>query len=172
MRASPRLLPLYSLARVTDWRRRPVEEAMPSVMKSESNGKIAVLLTNIADGFGRLVSEHIALARMELKEDAAALAKALRLTVTFFALVLIGYVFLCSALVAVLAAESMSLAAALAIVGGGNLLLGAVGASLALRRFAKRPVMRETFEQLDRSAASLSPGASTDGLEVADDKRV
>jgi len=74
--------------------------------------------------------------------------------------------------VAVLAAESMSLAAALAIVGGGNLLLGAVGASLALRRFAKRPVMRETFEQLDRSAASLSPGASTDGLEVADDKRV
>ena len=172
MRGSPRLLPLYSLARVTHWRRRPVEEAMPSVTKSESNGKIAVLLTNIADGLGRLVSEHIALARLDLKEDAAALAKALRLTVTFFALVLIGYVFLCSALVAVLAAESMSLAAALAIVGGGNLLLGAVGASLALRRFAKRPVMRETFEQLDRSAASLSPGASTDGLEVADDKRV
>ena len=172
MRASPRLLPLYSLARVTDWRRRPVEEAMPSVTKSESNGKIAVLLTNIADGLGRLVSEHIALARMELKEDAAALAKALRLTVTFFALVLIGYVFLCSALVAVLAAESMSLAAALAIVGGGNLLLGAIGASLTLRRFATRRVMRETFDQLDRSAAVLSPGASTDGLEVADDKRV
>src|SRR5215470_14968437 len=107
---------------------------MTSVTKAESNGKNAVLLTNIADGLGRLVSEHIALAKLELSEDATALAKALGVTAAFLALVLVGYVFLCAALVAVLAAESMSLAAALAIVGGGNLLLGAIGASLRLRR--------------------------------------
>jgi len=145
---------------------------MPSVTKSESNGKIAVLLTNIADGLGRLVGEHIALAKLELSEDAAVLAKALGVTAAFLALVLVGYVFLCAALVAVLSAQSMPLAAALAIVGGGNLLLGAIGASLGLRRFATRPVMRETVDELERSAAVLSPGASTDGLEVADDKRV
>lgn len=145
---------------------------MPAVTKSESNGKIAVLLTNIADGLGRLVGEHIALAKLELSEDAAVLAKALGVTAAFLALVLVGYVFLCAALVAVLSAQSMPLAAALAIVGGGNLLLGAIGASLGLRRFATRPVMRETVDELERSAAVLSPGASTDGLEVADDKRV
>jgi uncharacterized membrane protein YqjE len=145
---------------------------MSRVTKSESDGKIAVLLSNIADGLGRLVSEHIALAKLELSEDAAALAKTLGLAAVFLALVLIGYVFLCAALVAVLTAGSMPPAAALALVGGANLVLGAIGAYLGFRSFASRPVMRETLDQLDRSAAVLSPGASTDGMEVADEKRL
>ncbi len=144
---------------------------MPRVTKSESDGKIAALLTNMADGLGRLVSEHIALAKIELTEDASALARALGQTLAFLALVLIGYAFLCAAVVAVFASRWMSLAAALTIVGGANLILGAIGAYRAFRKFAARPVMRETLDQLDRSAAVLSPGASTNGLEVTDDKR-
>jgi uncharacterized membrane protein YqjE len=139
--------------------------------KQESDGRIAVLLTNMADGLGRLVSEHIALAKIELTEDARALARSLGQTVAFLLVILIGYAFLCASLVAFLVTQGMSAAAALLSVGGGNLLFGAIGAYLGLRRMSARPVMRETLEQLDRSAAALSPGASANGSEVTHDKR-
>jgi uncharacterized membrane protein YqjE len=144
-------------------------------MKPNSDGKIAALLTNIADGLGHLITEHIALAKIELTGDAMALARSLGQTVAFLSLVLVGYGFLSAALVAFLAPDRMSYAAALLIVGGGNLIVGAIGAYSGLRRMSARPVMRETLQQLDRSAAALSAGVGAgvgaNGFEVTHDKR-
>ena len=148
---------------------------MPLAMKPNSDGKIAALLTNIADGLGHLITEHIALAKIELTGDAMALARSLGQTVAFLSLVLVGYAFLSAALVAFLAPDRMSYAAALVIVGGGNLIVGAIGAYSGLRRMSARPVMRETLQQLDRSAAALSAGVGAgvgaNGFEVTHDKR-
>ncbi len=145
---------------------------MAGAMKQESDGKIAALLTNIADGLGHLVSEHIALARIELTEDATALARSLGQALAFLSLVLVGYGFLCTALVAFLAPAWTSLPVALLIVGGANLIVGAIGAYGGLRRIAARRVMHETMEQLDRSKSVLEAVASSNAPEVVDGKRL
>jgi uncharacterized membrane protein YqjE len=144
---------------------------MPLAMKPNSDGKIATLLTSIADGLGHLITEHIALAKIEITGDATALARSLGQAAAFLVLVLIGYGFLSAALVAFLAPERMSYFAALLIVGGGNLTVGAIGAYLGLRRVSARPVMRESLQELDRSAAVLSAGIGANGFEVTHDKR-
>ncbi len=146
---------------------------MALARKPDRDGRIAVLLTNVADGLGRLVSEHIALAKAELTNDAAALGRSLAQAVAFLSLVLVGYAFLCAALVAYLSAHWMSAPAALFLVGAANVIIGAIGAYLGLRRMSARRVMGETLEQLDRSAAVLLPVAHVDGSAgVADDERL
>jgi uncharacterized membrane protein YqjE len=140
-------------------------------MKPNSDGKIATLLTNIADGLGHLITEHIALAKIEITGDATALARSLVQAAAFLALVLIGYGFLSAALVTFLAPERMSYSAGLLIVGGGNLIVGAIGAYLGLRKISARPMMRESIRELDRSAAALSAGVGANGFEVTHDKR-
>src|SRR5260370_2749585 len=95
---------------------------MPLAMKPNSDGKIATLLTNIADGLGHLITEHIALAKIEITRDATALARSLVQAAAFLALVLIGYGFLSAALGTFLAPERMSYSPALLIVRGGNLI--------------------------------------------------
>jgi len=144
---------------------------MPLATRPNSDGKIATLLTNIADGLGRLITEHIALAKIEITGDATALARSLGQAVGFLALALIGYGFLCAALVAFLAPERMSYFTALLIVGGANLIVGAIGAYRGLRKVSARPVMRESLQELDRSAAALSAGIGANGFEVKHDKR-
>jgi uncharacterized membrane protein YqjE len=144
---------------------------MPLAMKPNSDGKIAALLTNIADGLGHLITEHIALAKIEITGDATALARSLVQAAAFLALVLIGYGFLSAALVTFLAPERMSYSAALLIVGGGNLIVGAIGAYRGLRKMSARPMMRESIRELDRSAAALSAGIGSNGLEVTHDQR-
>lgn len=145
---------------------------MPLVRNSDSNGRISTLLSDVADGLGRLVTQHIALARAELRDELGALSKSIARAAAFLCLVLVGYGFLCAALVAYLAAQGMSTAAALLLVGAANLVIGAAGAYPPLRRISARRLMNQTLDQLDRSAAALLPVGSGEQAKVADDQRL
>ena len=46
-----------------------------------------------------------------------------------------------------------------------------IGAYRGLRKMSARPMMRESIRELDRSAAALSAGIGSNGLEVTHDKR-
>jgi len=139
---------------------------------SDRNGGISALLTDVADGVGRLVSEHIALARAELTQELDTLGKSFGRMAACVSMLLVGYAFLCAAVVAYLASQGMSAAAALLLVGVANLVVGAVGVYLLLRRISKRPVLEESLEEFDRSAAELLAGGSGQKAQVADDERL
>ena len=139
---------------------------------SDRHGRISTLLTNVADGVGRLVSEHIALARAELTTELDTWGKSLGRVVVSLSLLLVGYAFLCAALVAYLASQGMSTAAALLVVGAANLVVGAVGVYLPLRRISQQRLLRDSLEELDRSAAQLLAGGSGEKVQVADDERL
>lgn len=139
---------------------------------SDRNGRISTLLTDVADGVGRLVSEHIALARAELTQELDTWGKSLGRVAASLSLLFVGYAFLCAALVAYLASQGMSTAAALLLVGAANLVVGAVGAYPPLRRISQRRLLRDSLEQLDRSAAQLLGGTSGEKARVADDERL
>lgn len=138
---------------------------------SERNGRISALLTDVADGVGRLVGEHLALARAELGRELGGLSKSAARVVAFGSLALVGYGFLCAALVAYFASLGMSWALALLLVGAANVVIGASGAYPALRRISARPLLHAALDELDRSAAALLPAAA-EKVQVPNDKRV
>jgi len=139
---------------------------------SDRNGGISARWTDVADGVGRLVSEHISLARAELTQQLDTLGKSVGRMAACLSMLLVGYAFLCAALVAYLASQGMSAAAALLLVGVANLIVGAVGSYLLLRRISKRPVLQDSLEEFDRSAAKLLAGGSGQKARVADDERL
>jgi uncharacterized membrane protein YqjE len=120
----------------------------------DRDGKLANLLGNIVDGFGRLVTEHIALAKLELAKDANGLARELGKLALLLPLIAVGYAFICAALVALLV-PTLSVAAALALVGAANLVSGSAGAYVAWKRLKRPPVMENTLDELGRSVSVL-----------------
>jgi uncharacterized membrane protein YqjE len=120
----------------------------------ERNGRVPVLLGNIVDGFGRLVSEHVALAKLELAKDATGLARQLGKLAIVLPFIAVGYAFICAAVVAVLV-PWMSLPAALALIGALNLGIGSATAYGAWKQLKRPPMMEDTLEELARSASVL-----------------
>lgn len=116
---------------------------------------ISAQLGNLADGFSRLVAQHLALARLELAEDVKVLGKNAAMVAAFIPFVLIGYVFLCVG-IAAWVAQSLGWAAGFAIVGGVHLVLGGVGIALAVSRLKGRAVLDDSMEEIQRSASVLS----------------
>jgi uncharacterized membrane protein YqjE len=121
---------------------------------------IAAIVGRMADSFSRLVSQHITLARLELAEDAKAMARDVASIIVFVPFLLVGWVFLCAAL-AVALAQAIGYGWALAVVGGVHMVGGGLGIWMALSRLKNRPVMNDTGEELSRSMAVLtaSPAA-------------
>jgi len=151
---------------------RSKRKKMRLARNSHRNGRISALLTNVADGVGRLVSEHIALAKAELTQELDTWGKSLGRVAASLSLLLVGYAFLCAALVVYLASKGMSTAAALLLVGAANLVVGAVGVYPPLRRISQQRLLRDSLEELDRSAAQLLAGGSGEKAQVADDERI
>ena len=135
-------------------------------MGTESSDRgITALVGRMADGFSRLVTQHIALARLELAEDARQVGAGLARIATFVPFLLTGYALVCAAL-AVLLSRWLGLAGALAAVGIANLVGGGLGVAAALRRMRTVRVMHTTQEELNRSAEALTAparGASEHG---------
>jgi uncharacterized membrane protein YqjE len=119
---------------------------------------ITALVGRMADGFSRLVTQHVALARLELSEDARQMGAGLGRIAAFVPFVLTGYALVCAAL-AVLLARWVGLPGALALVGLANLVGGGLGLARALRHMKSVKVMHGTQEELNRSAAALSAPA-------------
>ncbi len=116
---------------------------------------LAALVGRMTDGFSRLVTQHLALARMELMDDARAVGSDVARIAAFVPFVLVGYAFLCAALSAFLA-RWLGWDGALAVVGAVNLVGGGLGISRAAARLKARRVMDGTTEELNRSVEVLA----------------
>ncbi|MBN1209317.1 MAG: phage holin family protein [Myxococcaceae bacterium] len=119
---------------------------------------IPALVGRMADGFSRLVSQHITLARMELAEDAKAMAMDAARVVAFVPFLLVGYLFLCGA-IAVALAQAIGYGWALGAVSFANLAGGGFGIWRAVSRLKSRQVMDDSAQELSRSMAVLTTGS-------------
>lgn len=122
---------------------------------------LSAQLGRIADGLARLMSQHFALARLELADDARRMGRGVAGIALFIPFILLGYGFLCAAVVALLV-DRLGLPGALALVGGGNALLGTLGLWVGVRVLKGRAVMDDTVDELRRSA-ELLPGSHQEG---------
>ena len=125
-------------------------------MGSEQTDRgVAALVGRMADGFSKLVTQHLQLARLEIAEDAKAIGVDVASIAVFVPFLLVGYAFVCGALAAVLATW-LGWAGALALVGGLNLGGGVFGILRAVKRMKSRQMMDDTASELTRSMAALT----------------
>ncbi len=108
----------------------------------------------LVDSFSDLMSHHIKLARVELKEDATGLLKQVGKIAAFVPLLLVGYSLLCVAL-ALFLRRFMGADAAFLLVAVGNIAAGAIGILLAARALKDRRVMDDTRAELQSTAIAL-----------------
>jgi hypothetical protein len=113
-------------------------------------------LAEVADGLGRLLSEHALLAKAELARDARVYGVQLGKVAVFAPLAVVGYALVCGA-AALALARWMGLVGALALVGGVNLVVGAVGLALVARRLEQQEPLQQTLREVQRSATVLAP---------------
>lgn len=129
---------------------------MPPYPEGLDKGGIAASLSKMADGFARLVTQHIALLKIELDQDARAVGGELGRVAVFVPFVLTGYLLLCGAL-AMLLARWLGVAGGLAAVGLANAVGGAIGIQRALRRLKSRQYnLGGALDEFSRSAQALS----------------
>jgi predicted membrane-bound spermidine synthase len=138
-----------------------------NVGSEQTDRGISALVGRMADGFSRLVSQHLTLARMEMAEDAKAMGKDVARIAAFVPFVLVGYLFVCGALAAVLV-PWLGVPGALVTVGLLNLIAGAIGVHRAVSRLQGRQVMDDSAQELSRSVAALGgPGTKDTGASPA-----
>ena len=135
-------------------------------MGSEQTDRgISALVGRMADGFSRLVTQHLQLARLELAEDIKATGLDVAMIAAFVPFILVGYAFVCGALAALLSTW-LGWAGALGAVGLVNLAGGAGGALWAVKRLQTRRVMDDSSHELSRSMAALTHSATGNGVNT------
>lgn len=117
------------------------------------------LVTKLADGLGKLVTDHITLAKLELSEDARAVGGEVARIAVFVPFVLVGYGLVCAA-IALALAPFIGYALAFAAVGLLNVIGGGVGLVSAARRLKARSMLDETFSEVSQTTAVLAQSAS------------
>lgn len=128
-------------------------------------GGVAQAFGRITEGISRLVSEHLALARVELREDARALGTQVAKIAVFVPAVLVGYGLLCVA-VALALRPWLGDVGAFAAMGGLNFVGGAIGAYAAVNKLSKHPVLETTRVEVERTSQTLSQvKQAPDGVE-------
>ncbi|HEX8440618.1 MAG TPA: phage holin family protein [Archangium sp.] len=116
---------------------------------------LAALVGRMTDGFSKLVTQHLTLARLELMDDARAVGTDVARIAAFVPFVLVGYAFLCAALSAFLV-RWLGWDGSLAVVGAVNLVGGGLGIARAASRLKAHRVMDDTTEELNRSVEVLA----------------
>lgn len=126
---------------------------------------ISALVGRMADGFSRLVTQHLQLARLELAEDVKATGLDVAMIAAFVPFILVGYAFVCGALAAVLSTW-LGWAGALGGVGFINLAGGVGGAFWAVKRLQARRVMDDSMSEVSRSMAALTHSAPVEPVNT------
>lgn len=126
---------------------------------------ISALVGRMADGFSRLVTQHLQLARVELAEDARAMGLDIASIAVFVPFLLVGYGFVCGALAVVLA-PWLGWAGAIGGVGLLNLVGGGLGILRAVSRLKTRRMMDDTADELTRSMSVLATPARSASTEA------
>lgn len=139
---------------------------MPLFSEGPDRGGIAASLSKMADGFSKLVSQHIALLKLELEQDARAVGGELGRMAAFVPFVLTGYLLLCGA-VAVVLSRWIGMAGGLAVMGAANAIGGAVGITRALARLRARQFnLGGSIEEFTRSAQALASNGTTNDIRA------
>jgi hypothetical protein len=129
--------------------------------KEESDGIIA-LIKETADGFGRLIAEHIKLARLELVADVKSQGRKIVIVALIVPVVFIGYALACVGL-ATLLAPALGTPGAFFLVGGPHLLLGVGGIAIAVGRLRSAQPLRETAHEVSRSVEAIAAVGASNG---------
>ena len=116
---------------------------------------LPALLGRLTDGFSKLVTQHLTLARVEMMEDARVMGSDVARIAAFVPFVLVGYAFLCAALSAFLA-RWIGWDGSLALVGAVNLVGGGLGIARAASRLKSFQLMDDTAQELNRSVSALA----------------
>jgi uncharacterized membrane protein YqjE len=127
-------------------------------------GGLSTALGRLADGLARLLSDHVALARVELQEDVRALARDVGLLAAFVPLLVIGYALVCAG-TALAIARTVGAFWGFTAVGGINLLLGTAGIAWAARRIRRKRMMGDTRAEVELSATLLAQRARVEESE-------
>jgi hypothetical protein len=112
------------------------------------------LVRETADGLGRLIADHIKLARVEIVADARAYGRRAGLLAVAAAFLVVGYLFvwLAAALgLALLIGEPLAFLA----VAGLHLIGGAIGLMVVTRKLRQARVMDGTVSEVERSISTL-----------------
>jgi hypothetical protein len=118
------------------------------------------LVVQLVGDLGHLVSQHIALAKLELRDTARRAGMGVAQIAAFAPLVLVGYAFLNAALALVLE-RWLPLAGAVALVGLVNVAGGILGVVLGARAL-RRPPLDDSAHELERTVHALAPERPAD----------
>jgi hypothetical protein len=132
---------------------------MPRPRVNEEGDGIISLVRETADGLGRLIAEHIRLARVEMAADAKQYGKRAALLVAAGGFIALGYAFAwiagALALARAIGAPLAFLAVAVLHIAGGGIGLAAVAGKLRQAR-----IMDGTRSEVNRSVSTLAAQAS------------
>jgi hypothetical protein len=128
--------------------------------KDSTNGDnerdgIITLVKETADGLGRLIADHIKLARTEIVADARSYGRDVGLLLAAVFGLGLGYALGCVA-GALALAPLIGGPLAFAAVAGLNVVLGAVGAAAGVRALRRTRPMAGTMAEVSRSVTALS----------------
>src|SRR3954464_9357743 len=116
---------------------------------------IAAQGARIADGLSRLVSQHVALLRLELAEDAKAVGISIGTIAALAPFVLVGYALLCAS-IAWAVSPWVGVAGGLAIVGGVNVAGGGGGILVVGNKLPARRMLGTSRRELGQSTRVFS----------------
>ncbi|HEY1333229.1 MAG TPA: phage holin family protein [Myxococcaceae bacterium] len=126
----------------------------------EHRPRTTELLVQLVGDLGNLVSQHIALAKLELGETASRIGLGVGQIAACAPLVLVGYAFLNAAL-ALWLGRWLSLPGAVGLVGLLNVVGGTVGIVLAARSF-RRPPLDDSVVEIERTVHALAAAPSAE----------
>lgn len=116
---------------------------------------VVELVGQLADGLGKLLAQHIVLAKMELVEEAREVGTDAGKVAAYLPFVLVGYALWCAALSALLA-RWIGWTGGFFAVGTVNVLVGGLGIWRAVSRLrARKPVLGETLAEMKSTAGVL-----------------
>lgn len=111
---------------------------------------------DLVDAFSELVTQHVRLAQLELKQDARFVGMRVGVIAVFAPLILVGYCFLCIGLALALR-RFVGDELAFVLVGVLNLVIAAIGIGVAGRQLSNHKMMTATQLELQTSSAMVLP---------------
>ncbi len=111
---------------------------------------------DLVDAFSELVTQHLRLARLELKQDARFVGVRVGVIAIFAPLIVVGYCCLCIALALALR-PFLGEVLAFLVVGVLNLLVAGIGIAVAGRQLSNHKMMNATQLELQTSTAMVLP---------------
>ena len=127
---------------------------MPRDTREEGDGIIA-LVRETADGLGKLIADHVKLARVELVSDARFYVRDLAVMAAAGVVLLVGYVVGLLAAGLALGRAINNTPLAFAAVAAVHLIAGAIGIVVGAKRAKRVRLMHDTAEEVSRSVSAL-----------------